>query len=238
LGNTKNILNKNLSLLVLLIVVINFFLIGCHSTEKKEDVHVSVKVDVVDSSGKRIPQVESITLEIRAPDLETFELKLNINLRSIKLKIPAGTQRTFNANVVINGEKYIGTSTLDMFPGKNTDVTIKVEVSNYAAEETQEATSTEITSTETSIEEIKFAPMVTLEKIYGPEKVGDLTVYRYRAVVTGTPEPEVVFNKDDSKSTWGKYIAQVNLKVGETFTLKVVVTNSEGSAEADVYITN
>ena len=200
-------------------------------------------MDVVDSSGKRIPQVESITLEIRAPDLETFELKLNINLRSIKLKIPAGSQRTFNANVVINGEKYNGVSTLDMFPGKNTDVTIKVEVSNYAAEETQEATSTEITSTETtstetSIEEIKFAPTVTLEKIYGPEKVGDLTVYRYRAVVTGTPEPEVVFNKDDSKSTWGKYIAQVNLKAGETFTLKVVVTNSEGSAEADVYITN
>jgi hypothetical protein len=97
---------------------------------------------------------------------------------------------------------------------------------------------TEITTESTQEEEPSVAPTVRLEKIFGPEQIGNLCVYRYKAVVTGIPKPAIQFNHDDSKGAWGKDVAQVNLGAGETFTLKVVVANTEGTAEASIDILN
>jgi hypothetical protein len=234
-------------LFLLAVVVILFS--ACASSKSGNQAEVTVRVDVTSPSGL-ISQVDSIVLEVSAPDVKTFERGLDIDARSIKLKIPSGKDRLFTATVVVNGKSYRGVFTVDIMPKESIEVVVKVEVNDYVAETTQETSGeetavdetstmeTEITTESTQEEEPSVAPTVRLEKIFGPEQIGDLCVYRYKAVVTGIPEPSIQFNHDDSKGAWGKDVAQVNLGAGETFTLKVVVANTEGTAEASVDLIN
>ncbi len=82
----------------------------------------------------------------------------------------------------------------------------------------------------------KSVPTIRLEVIEGPKysSADDIYYYRIKAVVTGYPSPDVAFSKDDSKGAWGKFIAQVNLKKGETYNLIAKATNSEGYATANI----
>jgi hypothetical protein len=231
-------------LFLLAVVVILFS--ACASSESGNQVEVTIRVDVISPSGL-ISQVDSIILEISAPDVKTFERGLDVDARSIKLKIPSGKDRLFTATVVVDGKSYRGVSTVDVMPKESIEVVVKVEVNDYVAETTlgeetavdeTSTMETEITNGSTQEEEPAVAPTVRLEKMFGPEQNGDLCVYRYKAVVTGIPEPSIQFNHDDSKGAWGKDVAQVNLGAGETFTLKVVVANTEGTAEASVDLIN
>jgi len=247
--NKISLLNRSFFMVLFLLAVVVILFSACASSKSGNQVEVTVRVDVTSPSGL-ISQVDSIVLEVSAPDVKTFERGLDIDARSIKLKIPSGKDRLFTATVVVNGKSYRGVFTVDIMPKESIEVVVKVEVNDYVAETTQETSGeetavdetstmeTEITTGSTQEEEPAVAPTVRLEKMFGPEQIGDLCIYRYKAVVTGIPEPSIQFNHDDSKGAWGKDIAQVNLGAGETFTLKVVVANTEGTAEASADLAN
>ncbi|MBC8387059.1 MAG: hypothetical protein H8E13_03295 [Actinobacteria bacterium] len=76
----------------------------------------------------------------------------------------------------------------------------------------------------------KEAPTIKLEIYEGPiyKPDGDICYYRIEAIVTGNPDPEVEFSKDDSEHAWGPLRVQVNLHdPSETYTLTATATNSE-----------
>lgn len=85
------------------------------------------------------------------------------------------------------------------------------------------------------------APTVRLEIIEGPSfsQLGDNTCYyRVKAYITGNPSPTISFNKDDSMGSLGGGISQVNLhNKGESFTLEVTSTNSQGTASDSITLT-
>jgi len=76
------------------------------------------------------------------------------------------------------------------------------------------------------------APTVSLKICEGPtySKADGVCYYRIEATVSGTPYPDIKFSRGDSNGAWGDTKAQINLKNGETYTLLVTVTNSEGKA--------
>ena len=81
----------------------------------------------------------------------------------------------------------------------------------------------------------KTKPTIKLEIYEGPTPApGNVCYYRVEAIVTGNPEPEVKFSKDDSNEAWGSKKAQVNLIEGEIFILEATATNSEGADEKSI----
>ena len=91
-------------------------------------------------------------------------------------------------------------------------------------------TTTAVKVTTTSSGGTATMPTVDINRIYGPVKEGNICVQRFQAKVTGSPKPTIKWNHDDSNGSFGNNVAQVNLKAGEEFELKVTVTNSAGSA--------
>lgn len=104
------------------------------------------------------------------------------------------------------------------------------------ADETEEAEGEE----EETDKKVSTTPTISLEIIEGPTLVADsICYYRVKAIVTGNPYPSISFNKDDSLGSWGKNISQVNLnKEGESFTLEATATNSQGTASAQITLTD
>ena len=87
--------------------------------------------------------------------------------------------------------------------------------------------------------EVPEAPTITLEVYEGPVYVEkDKTCYyRIRAVITGKPEPEISWSRDDSGGNLGKDKAQIILKdVNEKYTLEATAKNSEGTARDNIEI--
>jgi len=81
------------------------------------------------------------------------------------------------------------------------------------------------------------APAITLEISEGPiySSADDVCYYRIKAVVSGMPQPQVTFSKDDSNGAWGEYITQVNFtQQGQTYTLTATAENIAGSASASM----
>lgn len=83
----------------------------------------------------------------------------------------------------------------------------------------------------------KSEPTVDLKIVEGPEysAVDDVCFYRVEAEVAGNPAPDIEWSKDDSNSSYGDNIAQVNLTRDEPdYTLVATVKNSEGSATESI----
>ena len=79
-------------------------------------------------------------------------------------------------------------------------------------------------------------PTLKLSIYKGPEYAQDGTIcfYRIKATVTGKPKPQIIFSWDDSNGAWGKNIAQVNLKEGESYTLICEAANPAGKATSSI----
>lgn len=110
-------------------------------------------------------------------------------------------------------------------------------ITKTSKSETSQTKSNEtVTSTTTAASDEKAAPTIKLEIYEGPvySSADDVYYYRIKATVTGNPSPDISFSRDDSRGAWGKYIAQVNLKRGETYNLIAKATNSEGYATAAI----
>jgi hypothetical protein len=75
-------------------------------------------------------------------------------------------------------------------------------------------------------------PTVSLKIYEGPtySQADDVCYYRVEAAATGDPKPSIKFSRDDSNGAWGNNRVQINIKKGESYTLTVTATNSEGSA--------
>jgi hypothetical protein len=112
------------------------------------------------------------------------------------------------------------------------------------AEEEEEAEEEEMAEEETAEEEEVVAeeeeeeagekeePTISISIYEGPtySAADGVCYYRVKANVTGSPSPDVEWNRDDSDGAWGTKKAQVNLEdPGDTFTLTATATNSEGS---------
>lgn len=85
---------------------------------------------------------------------------------------------------------------------------------------------------EEATEEEKEAPTIELQIYEGPtySSLDNVCYYRVKAIVTGTPTPDIEFSKDDSGGTWGSKKAQVNLNdPSDTYNLTATATNSEGT---------
>ena len=81
------------------------------------------------------------------------------------------------------------------------------------------------------------APTIELEIYEGPiySSGDEVCYYRIRANVTGTPNPDIDFSKDDSGGAWGSKKVQINLSdPSDSYTLTATATNSEGSASDSI----
>jgi hypothetical protein len=111
-----------------------------------------------------------------------------------------------------------------------------------AANETVSSSTTEtaLVTTETTAEttDINF-PTLKLIVYEGPVMVqdSDMVYYRVEARVTGNPAPFIKFSRDDSAGVWGKNIAQINLKNGESYDLVATAVNSFGSVRKHIVLT-
>ncbi|MFC2145563.1 hypothetical protein ACFLQQ_04445, partial [Actinomycetota bacterium] len=74
------------------------------------------------------------------------------------------------------------------------------------------------------------APTINLKIYEGPtySQADDIYYFRIEAIVTGNPEPSIIFSRDDSNGVWGNNKVQINLKKGATYTLTVIANNSAG----------
>ena len=89
-------------------------------------------------------------------------------------------------------------------------------------------------------DEEKEAPTIELKIYEGPlYSSGDgVCYYRIRADVTGNPNPDIDFSKDDSSGAWGSKKVQINLSdPTDPYTLTATATNSEGSASDSIVLT-
>jgi len=79
-------------------------------------------------------------------------------------------------------------------------------------------------------------PTISLRIYEGPAYSKDTGIcyYRIEALVTGVPEPVIRFSRDDSNGSWGNKKVQINLKSGETYTLKATASNSMGEAAGSI----
>ncbi|HAJ94915.1 MAG TPA: hypothetical protein DCP02_01660 [Actinobacteria bacterium] len=85
------------------------------------------------------------------------------------------------------------------------------------------------------------APTINLVIYEGPiySTAGDgVCYYRIRADVTGKPNPDVVFSKDDSDDSWGSKKVQININdPSDSYTLTATATNSEDSDSDSITLT-
>ena len=113
-------------------------------------------------------------------------------------------------------------------------------VATTASETSRPPSTTTVKETiETTTEDIsKNLPTLKIIVYEGPAIVqgSDMCYYRVMAIVTGDPYPIIKFSKDDSNGVWGKNIAQVNLKNGESYDLVVTAVNSFGSAKKHIVL--
>src|SRR4030042_5342817 len=102
MGRIKpSFLNKSFILASFLLLFVILLFVACDSSGSSNQTEVIVKVDVIGPAGV-LPQVDSILLEVSAPDVKTFERDLDVDARSIKLKIPSGTDRLLTATGGVN----------------------------------------------------------------------------------------------------------------------------------------
>jgi hypothetical protein len=100
-----------------------------------------------------------------------------------------------------------------------------------AATNAEEAADQKETVATESSNAAKEAPAIKLAIYEGSTIEGNICYYRVKATVTGSPNPVVIFSKDDSGGAWGSNKVQINLNSpGDTYTLKATATNSGGSA--------
>lgn len=80
------------------------------------------------------------------------------------------------------------------------------------------------------------APTIELEIVEGPEVDEETGLYSFlvEAVVTGDPEPEVTFNRNDGDDELDLNHTLILLEKGESFLLTATATNTLGSAEVSL----
>jgi len=113
---------------------------------------------------------------------------------------------------------------------------IKTTTEETIATATTNGAETFETTTE-DIEEKIPEGMPTLKLVISEGPVvmdNDLCYYRIEARATGDPYPVISFSKDDSSGVWGKNIAQINLKNGESYNLVVTAVNSVGKVTRNI----
>lgn len=109
-------------------------------------------------------------------------------------------------------------------------------VENADEEDIEDQEITDGEEPEEIVEDTKEAPTIKLKIIAGPtfSEADNVCYYRVKAEVTGDPDPEITFSKDDSGGAWGSDTVQINLKDGASYTLKATATNSEDSATVSI----
>jgi len=120
---------------------------------------------------------------------------------------------------------------------------ISEETEEDEAEEAAEEEAAEIEEEEeqetSDQEEQTEAPTIELEIYEGPvySQSDNVCYYRVKVNITGTPNPDVEFSKDDSGGAWGKYKTQINLNdPADTYTLTATASNSEGDVTDSIDI--
>jgi len=80
------------------------------------------------------------------------------------------------------------------------------------------------------------APSITLEIAEGPELDENTDLYRVvvEAIVSGNPDPEVTFNRNDGLEEMEINHSLILLEAGDSFLIKAIASNSLGSAEASL----
>jgi hypothetical protein len=134
-----------------------------------------------------------------------------------------------------------GTSLPETAPASATSETTS-DSTTTGAHETANSLTTEtaIENVESTTEYVNInLPTLKLIIYEGPVQVqeNDMAYYRVEARVTGNPAPFIKFSRDDSGGVWGKNIAQINLKNGESYDLVVTAVNSIGSVKRHIMLT-
>ncbi|MDZ7837596.1 MAG: hypothetical protein U5N58_06395 [Actinomycetota bacterium] len=95
------------------------------------------------------------------------------------------------------------------------------------------------TQTENGQDTEEGFPTLNLVVYEGPVVVseGELCYFRVRAIASGDPYPAIRFSRDDSNGAWGRNIAQINLALGQSYTLAATATNDVGTETKNITLT-
>ena len=242
-GSTRALIIVLIVVIVLLVLaIVGFLAIRFLFFRSPAEAIVSVTIDVQDEAGNRVDDVDEILLKVSGEGFKEFEKNIDVQSRTVKLKVPSGEERVFEAIVDIGGKEFSKSEKVDLLPKSENDLNIIINTSLVVEETTEETTqqgtttSEEATST-TGESTAATAPTVKIDRIYGPVIEGGFCVQRFKAIVTGSPAPSISWNHDDSGHSFGNDVAQVNLDPGEDFDLQVTAANSAGSDDATRHVT-
>jgi hypothetical protein len=86
--------------------------------------------------------------------------------------------------------------------------------------------------------ETDTAPTIDLSILEGPVEEEDGKTYSFivEVEVTGTPEPDISFNRDDSGGSLGPNNALIKIEGDQEFTVKATATNKLGSVSAEAVL--
>ena len=214
----ENIIQKIILLLIVLAITAAFGLCGCsnvpgENTYSDKDTEIepgTESIDIVENDEEKGSHLEDTNLEEL---LDETEKKDSDKIADVSSEDKVQDEA---------GDREEGTDEEESLDGEsNQEVNENIETSVG----------------EGSIDEEEYIlPDIKLEIYQGPEHAqeGNICYYRIKAIVSGIPEPNIIFSKDDSNGTWGNNISQVNLKENESYTLTATAVNSLGEASSSI----
>jgi len=145
----------------------------------------------------------------------------------VEVGVEAGDSYTLTATAV-NSQ---GTASVSIdLEGECDDMPAEVEEAGEEEAEEEEGEEEEAEEEEGDPDAENEAPTIKFSIYQGPTLEGGICYYRVKATVTGKPNPDIDFSKDDSGGSWLPKRVQINLNnPGDTYTLTATAHNSEGS---------
>ena len=220
----ENIIQKIILLLIVLAITAAFSLCGCfnvpvENTCSDKDTEIEPRtesIDIVENDEEKGSSFEDTNLEELLDETERNDSDKIVDVSSENQKQDEAGDRE---------EETDGGSNQEV----NENVDADVDEGNIDEEAAGE-------NEESNTEEEHILPDIKLEIYQGPEHAqeGSICYYRIKAIVSGIPEPSIIFSKDDSNGTWGNNISQVNLGENESYTLTAVAVNSLGETSSSI----
>ena len=226
----ENIIQKIILLLIVLTITAAFGLCGCFNvpventySDKGTGIEPRTEsIDIVENDEEKGSCFEDTNLEELLDETEKKDSdKIVDGSGEDKVQGEAGNQEEgTDGEESLNGESN---------QGVNENIEPNVDEGNIDEEAAGE-------NEDSNTEEEHILPDIKLEIYQGPEHAqeGNICYHRIKAIVSGIPEPNIIFSKDDSNGTWGNNISQVNLGENESYTLTATAVNSLGEASGSI----
>jgi len=208
-------------------------------TETQQTESASYSILITSPSNEQVfnfvSKNELVPIEVKSSEIEGFDYRINIIINDKDtIKAFSSPPYKYDWKPQVEGDYVIVANLVDS-TNKILSSSNKVR---FAVRYSAEVTAAEsIASTDDSTETLETSedgsPTIMLRIFEGPvySEFDDICYYRIEAIVTGDPEPTVIFSKDDSSGVWGPLKTQINLKRSSpNYTLTAIAKNSIGES--------